>query len=232
MTKGTVEFGSKKIEYSLVFNHRKTLGITVTPDLEVLVKAPSGASPEKIKQVVRKRTPWILKQKEFFLAFYPKQPAKRYVGGETHLYLGKQYRLRVRKGKTESVRLYGKYFRVVCRKPSNVKGLLTEWYWFHAELKFEEILGEWIPRFNNIGVEPSGIKLREMPKRWGSCTPKGRIILNPELIKAPRKCIEYVIIHELCHLVHRNHSRKFIELQTKVMPDWELWKNRLEKLLA
>jgi predicted metal-dependent hydrolase len=71
-----------------------------------------------------------------------------------------------------------------------------------------------------------------MPTRWGSCTPKGKIILNPELIKAPKGCIEYVIIHELCHLVHHDHTQKFIDLQTKEMQDWEKWKNKLEKLLA
>ena len=71
-----------------------------------------------------------------------------------------------------------------------------------------------------------------MPTRWGSCTPRGKIILNPELIKAPKGCIEYVIIHELCHLIYHDHTRKFIDLQTKEMPDWEKWKSKLENLLA
>jgi len=71
-----------------------------------------------------------------------------------------------------------------------------------------------------------------MRTRWGSCTPKGKIILNPELIKAPKACIEYVIVHELCHLVHKNHSQKFFDLQKKEMPDWEKWKNKLERLLV
>jgi predicted metal-dependent hydrolase len=71
-----------------------------------------------------------------------------------------------------------------------------------------------------------------MPTRWGSCTPQGKIILNPELIKAPTPCIEYVIVHELCHLVYHAHSRKFMELQNREMPDWEKWKNKLEQLLA
>ena len=72
----------------------------------------------------------------------------------------------------------------------------------------------------------------KLEKRWGSCTPKGKIILNPELIKAPKGCIEYVIIHELCHLIHHDHTQKFIDLQTKEMKDWEKWKMKLEKLLA
>jgi hypothetical protein len=232
MIKRSIEFGSKTIEYLLVFNHRKTLGITVTPEMQVFVKAPAGAPVTRVDQIVRKRAPWILKQRDFFLAFYPKQPPKRYVGGETHLYLGKQYRLRVRKGKTEMVRLSGKYFSVATHKASGAKSLMAEWYWFHAEYRFNEILEDWLPRFKTMKVQPSGIQLLEMPKRWGSCTAKGKIILNPELIKAPRRCIDYVIVHELCHLVHRNHDREFIELQTRILPDWALWKDRLECFLA
>lgn len=84
----------------------------------------------------------------------------------------------------------------------------------------------------NNKIEPESIVFRDMPTRWGSCTPKGKIILNPELIKAPKGCIEYVIIHELCHLIYLDHTRKFIDLQTKEMPDWEKWKTKLENLLA
>lgn len=232
MTKRSIEFGSKTIEYLLVFNHRKTLGITVTPEMEVVVRAPSDSQAEKIDQLVRKRAPWIIKQKDFFLAFYPKKSAKRYIGGETHLYLGKQYRLKVLKGKSESVKLSGKYFNVVCHRASHVRGLMREWYWFHAEWKFKEIVEESLPRFKRLEVQTPEIQLREMPKRWGSCTPKGKIILNVELAKAPRGCVEYVVVHELCHLVHRNHDKKFIDLQTRMMPDWSIWKDRLERLLA
>jgi len=71
-----------------------------------------------------------------------------------------------------------------------------------------------------------------MKLRWGSCSANGNIILNPELIKAPKACIEYVIIHELCHLLHRNHTKAFFALQSRVMPDWEKWKNKLENFMA
>ncbi len=75
------------------------------------------------------------------------------------------------------------------------------------------------------------IVIREMPTRWGSCTPQNKIILNPELIKAPTGCIEYVIVHELCHLVYRNHTVKFMALQNKELPGWQKWKDKLEKVL-
>ena len=76
------------------------------------------------------------------------------------------------------------------------------------------------------------IVIREMPTRWGSCTPQNKIILNPELIKAPTGCIEYVIVHELCHLVYRNHTVKFMALQNKELPGWQKWKDKLEKVLT
>ena len=98
--------------------------------------------------------------------------------------------------------------------------------------KFHAIAAPLIDKFKKHKVEPSSIVLRDMPTRWGSCTPKGKIILNPELIKAPKGCIEYVIIHELCHLIHHDHTQKFLDLQTKEMKDWEKWKMKLEKLLA
>ena len=71
-----------------------------------------------------------------------------------------------------------------------------------------------------------------MEKRWGSCTRNGKITLNPEMIKAPKACIEYVMVHELCHLVHHNHTRDFYDLQSRMFPDWQKWKDKLEKTLA
>ena len=126
----------------------------------------------------------------------------------------------------------GKFINVTTDDNTRAKQLLQNWYILNAKKKFNIIAQPFIDKFKKYKVEPSSIVLREMPTRWGSCTPKGKIILNPELIKAPKGCIEYVIIHELCHLVHHDHTQKFIDLQTKEMPDWEKWKSKLEKLLA
>ncbi len=230
--KEAIQFGSKNIDFRLEFSDRKSLGITVTPEMEVLVKAPAGTSLEKVKEKIRKKIPWIIKQQSFFLSFQPKTPERRYISGETHLYLGRQYRLQIRIGKPESVKLNGKFFEVTVSDKSRAKDLLKNWYLQHARSKFHSIAQPLIDKFKQHKVGPSSIVLRDMPTRWGSCTPKGKIILNPELIKAPKGCIEYVIIHELCHLIHHDHTQKFIDLQTREMKDWEKWKMKLEKLLA
>jgi predicted metal-dependent hydrolase len=225
-------FGSRTIDFRLEFSDRKTLGITVTPEMEVLVKAPSTATIEKVKEKVRKKAPWIIKQQSYFLSFQPRTTIRKYISGETHLYLGRQYRLSVRIDHEESVKLNGKYLIVSVHEKSRVEEVLSDWYLQQARTKFYSIAQPLIERFRKYDVAPSSIVLLNMPKRWGSCTPKGKIILNPELIKAPRSCIEYVIIHELCHLVHHDHTQKFISLQTNEMKDWEKWKMKLEKLLA
>lgn len=228
----SIQFGSKRINFQVEYSDRKTLGITVTPDLYVLVKAPNDSPIDKIKEKLLKRAAWIIKQQSFFLSFHPKTPPRKYVGGETHLYLGRQYLLKIESGKKDSVKLKGKFIEVQTSNKLRVKGLVKDWYLVHAKTKFKEIAEPLIEKFKRYKVEPDSIVFRYMPTRWGSCTPKGKIILNPELIKAPRGCIEYVIIHELCHLIYHDHTRKFIELQTKDMPDWEKWKMKLENLLA
>jgi predicted metal-dependent hydrolase len=230
--KDLIEFGSKTIYFYLEYSNRKSLGITVTPDMDILVKAPIGTSLEKVQEKIRKRASWIIKQQSFFLSFQPRTSKRKYVNGETHLYLGRQYRLHIEKGSNEYVKLKGQFIEIVARERSRVKSLLDDWYLKHAKEKFSVIAQPLINKFEKYEVEPNSIILREMPTRWGSCTPKGKIILNPKLIKAPKGCIEYVIIHELCHLVYFSHSQKFIELQTQKMPDWEKWKTTLENLLA
>lgn len=227
-----IQFGSRTIDFRLEFSDRKSLGITVTPEMEILVKAPKDTSIDIVKEKIRKKAPWIIKQQSFFLSFHPKTPIRKFISGETHLYLGRQYRLQVQLGKDESVKLKGKFIEVTASEKSRAKDLLNDWYLQHARSKFHEIAQPLIEKFKKYNVSPSSLVLREMPTRWGSCTPKGKIILNPELIKAPKGCIEYVIIHELCHLVHHDHTQKFIDLQTKEMKDWEKWKMKLEKTLS
>ncbi|WP_217605557.1 M48 family metallopeptidase [Chitinophaga sp. GbtcB8] len=227
-----LQYGAIKIQYHLEFSERKTLGITVTPDMAVLVKAPEGTPQERIEEKLEKRARWILKQQSFFLRFYPKQPEKQYRGGESHLYLGRQYRLRVATAKKNEVHFSGKEIQVYHTPKSTAQSVLTNWYRYRAKAKFAEIAEPWIQHFGKYGVQPEGLFMQEMPTRWGSCTAKGKIILNPELIKAPKACIEYIIVHELCHLIHKHHTQKFFQLQSALMPDWEKWKDKLEALMA
>jgi len=227
-----LEFGSEKIEYKLDFVDRKTLGITVQPNKEVLVKAPLNSQIEKIQKKVRKKAPWILKQQDHFLSFEPRTPERLYVSGETHLYLGRQYQLKITISEKEQVKYTGRFIEVFTPNKKRAKSLLLNWYKAKADIWFTKLAEPLVNRFDKYNVSPQKIDIKSMKYRWGSCSTNGRILLNPELIKAPKACIQYVILHELCHLVHRDHTKAFFDLQTKEMPDWEKWKNRLENILA
>ena len=218
--KDCIEYGSVVMEYAVEYRARKTLGICVHPDGSVEVKAPMEAPLEQIRKHVHRRAPWIYKQQRYFSSFGIHTPERKYVSGESHLYLGRQYMLRVVDSERNGVHYKGNILEVECRRRKDVRSL-----------KFEEYAVPLIARFNRYQVKPSAIKLKEMATRWGSCTATGQILLNPRLVCAPRICIEYVIMHELCHLVYRNHTKAFYELLTQEMPDWEKWKMKLEKLM-
>lgn len=228
----SIKYGSEEIVFTLRFRERKTLGITVHPDRSTEVNAPIGSTLEKVEDKVRKRASWILKQQDHFLSFEPRNTTRKYVSGESHYYLGRQYQLLVISSAEETVKLTGAHIEVRTRDKSNAEQLLNEWYLEKAKKWFEGLAQPLVGKFEKYNVQPSKLEIRKMKHRWGSCSTNGRILLNPELIKAPKACIEYVIIHELCHLVHRDHTKAFFDLQEKEFPEWKKWKNKLENLLA
>jgi predicted metal-dependent hydrolase len=227
----TIDYGTSKIAFNVQYSNRKTLTIAVLPNGNVIVKAPGDTTIEAIKKKVHKRASWIIKQQQYFRSFGERTSKRRFISGESHLYLGRQYLLRVTIGKPDCIKYKGRYFEIVCSSKSKAKDLMNDWYRVHAKIKFAEIAEPIIQRFQRYNVEPTVIYIQEMNNRWGSCTNSRKIILNTELIKAARPCIEYVITHELCHLIHRNHTKAFYELLSVEMPDWERWKNKLEQTL-
>jgi predicted metal-dependent hydrolase len=229
-----IKFGSRTIVFNLEYRNRKSLGIKVHPDNQVEVLVPFDAKEEKVLERVKVKAPWILKQIDHFNTYKPSTPARRFINGETHLYLGRQYRLRIVPDDEDVVKAYRGQLWMHSQnpKPEVLKVQLDKWYKERASTVFIELLEEVLPKFKRYKISAPVLSIRTMSKRWGSCTPAGRIILNTELIKAPKGSIEYVIIHELCHLVHHNHTKAFQNLQSRIMPDWSKWKDRLEYSLA
>lgn len=224
-------FGTTIIEYELTYSERKTLAIHVYPDCSVVVDAPLGSSMTDIEQKIYKRGGWILHQQRQFQDYAPANPLpRRYVSGESYRYLGRQYRLKVIEGTVVGVRLSRGYLTVNIRDRNDrnqIAALLDGWYRSHAKRVFQERLKVCFPRVESLGVEDPPLAIRNMKSRWGSCTPSGRIILNLKLIQAPKDLIDYVILHELCHLKEHNHSPAFYALLDKVLPGWPTLKKRL-----
>lgn len=228
-----VTYGTKTIDFQISRTRRKTLAIEVHPDSTVQLIAPENATLPDIKKKVVKRGRWIVKQQYYFEQFLPHTPLREYVSGETHYYLGKRYVLKVVKDTDKSVKLKGGRLLVSTPDTNNakVKALMASWYYNHAKRKFQSILDEALLKFKKENIVLERMDIKRMKNRWGSCTNKGVVTLNPELIKAPSKCIEYVILHELCHLSVPNHKKEFYALLENKMPNWKKWKNYLERTL-
>lgn len=231
----SINYGTKELFFELKQTNRKSLSIEVYPDNSIKVLAPLKSSLIDIKKVVLKKSRWIIKQQNYFGQFLPKTPEREYVSGETHYYLGKGYLLKIRPGTENIIKLKGGCFYVEYKgnKPQNTtKNLLAKWYYQHADKKFSAISNQVFSQFKEFHLEKPILEIKRMSKRWGSCHQNGKIIINPEIIKAPTKCIEYVIIHEMCHLVQFNHNKQFYNLLSEKMSNWEKWKNRLEQNLS
>lgn len=205
----------------------KNITLKVMPSGEAILTAPNAASDEHINFIIKKRARWIEKKREFFGSY--RVPEKEYVSGEDFRYLGRSYRLKIIQAKQECIKLQRGYLEVFVKDKNDLerkRNLVYGWYREKALIYFLNILQE----LNKIVKKDiKSVKIRQMKTRWGSCDPhKSCINLNIELIKKPKECIKYVIFHELAHLVHPNHSKRFYDYLSVYMPDWQKRKENLE----
>ena len=233
-TKSAITYAGESIPFQLSYSARKSLEIAVHPDGSVVVKAPQGTDEAVVEQRVCRRARWIKRQIRYFAQFDPRTPRRRFVGGESHLYLGRKYRLKIRRSERDVVALKGGFFHIqaVDEKPDHIAMLLEKWYRGRANVYFSQVFEECWSFFRKRGANKPLLKIRKMKTRWGSFSSKGRITLNLELIKAPRECIEYVVTHELCHLLHPHHGTEFYGLLESALPDWIKRKHKLEETLS
>ena len=231
-----LQYGEREIQYAVIRRPRKTLEIAVEPDTSVLVTAPLDATLDAIEAKLRKRAAWVTRQQRYFSQFLPRTPERRFLAGETHLYLGRQYRLKVVPHVQQGVKLIRGYIVVHSHRPSQtevVRDLVQAWYHERAHLKLPERIELCLERFPKPeAFRPKGLIIRQTKQRWGSLSPAGRLLLNRRLVQAPVDAIDYVITHELCHTTEPHHGAAFFDLLGKVMPDWERRKQRLERVMA
>jgi predicted metal-dependent hydrolase len=228
-----VPYGSKNITFALEYSPRKTLAIEVHPDRSIIVKAPVDATIESIESKVIHRAAWIAKQQRGFDRYAPPLPAAECISGEGYRYLGRQYRLKLIESAIDRVRLWQGRLEVCVSTPRDrerVETIVTQWFRDRAIFIFSQRYHYCTKLVIPYQIKPDrGFELRTMSKRWGSCTPTSRIFLNPLLISAPKDCIDYVIIHELCHLRFPNHSTSFYQLLASILPDYRYRKDYLDR---
>jgi len=207
--------------------------IKVHPDCTVAVTAPENASDEDVLVAVKKRSRWIYQQLRDFRQQMEHVTPRKYVSGETHYYLGKRYMLKVITAPEAepTVKLLRGTIELTVRKNQAevVRELLSSWYKTRAKEVFAKRLDAMLEQALWVSERPS-LRIQTMQTQWGSCSPSGRLTLNPHLVKTARECIDYVILHELCHIAEHNHSERFYRLLAQVMPKWKSIKERLDSL--
>ena len=230
-----VLYGSESIEYEVVSSPgRRTLGIEVRPDLRVIVRAPVNCDAATVATRVRRRSKWISKQIEHFQQFRPRTPPRCYLPGETHKYLGRQYRLRLIEGELTEIKLLQGQMLIYSPKrlePRDVRNLLQRWFRQRAKEVYSAVLRDCSSLFRAGDFASVRLSVRIMQTRWGSMSSAKLMTLNASLVHAPKNCIEYVVMHELCHLVHPHHGPAFLRLLTRMMPDWEARKRKLDEAM-
>ena len=220
----------RQIDCEIVRSQRRTVAIQIHPDKRIELKVPLLYNIDEVEPFLVKHHRWIFNRLD--APEKKSREPKKFVDGEMHYFLGKQYPLRIIispentvEFRDDTIIVYAKY------NVSDLMAVLLErWYYQQAHQVFQEISIPLMKQMEKYNVFPKSFTIKKMKTRWGSCSSKGSINLNLDLIKLPEGCIKAVILHELCHLVHMNHSKEFYALMTAEMPDWKVWDKQLKFL--
>lgn len=214
----------KDFNYKIIrTRRRRTTSVQVSPQNEVSVIVPDNLPEVEIENIIRKKTPWIInKIKTNEAVRHPTKP-KEYVSGEAFSYLGRNYRLKIVEGTKRPVELKnGRFYVYVPVHEKNreklIQSALDDWYSSHAKRKLRSRVEMYADR---VGVSFNNIRVKKLKSRWGSCTKEGNINFNWRIIMAPMSIVDYVVVHELCHLKYHNHSKDFWKLLGQMIPDYK-----------
>jgi len=236
MQKRSFFYGKHKIDYIIKRKKVKNINLVIYNDLTVVVSANNKVTVQYIQEFLDKKAKWIFEKLEYFKQNKSVKIEKEYVSGETFRYLGKQYRLKVFEDSKNYIKFYRGHIHLYVKNRSDIdlkKKLISYWYKDKAEEKFDILLDKMSIKMQKYGISKPKMRLRKMKTRWGSCLiNKNEIILNSELIKADKFCIEYVILHELIHFKFAHHDNDFYNMLDILMPDWRSRKNTLDTEIA
>ncbi len=225
---GVFEFEGERLPYRLSYSRRRTLAIHVFADGRIELRVPLGCTRAQAEAFLRERGDWV-RRKQRELSQRPPPPLPEYAEGSLQPYLGRHYALRLERRRPERVDLRGDLLWVRS-EAERVEPLLRRWYRRCAGVVFQARLRACYEQAALPDVPFPELGIRVMRSRWGSCSSRGRVNLNLELIKYPIELIDYVIVHELCHFLEFNHSPRFYAHMERLMPDWPQRRRRLNEL--
>jgi len=229
-----VVWGERRISAELRRTARRVLRIDVQPTGRVIVSAPADGDLDLIHQRVKRKSSWIFRELDRIASWPAPTPPRQFLSCETHLLLGRQYRLSVERAEKPGISVEGARLNILAvdaEDRGECARLLKAFYAATARHVFRERLTAMAPPFVRKGMHMPALIIRAMSKRWGSFTAAGRIVLNVDLVRASPLLIDYVICHELAHAFFADHGKGWRDLLSTVMPDWESRKARLEAVL-
>jgi predicted metal-dependent hydrolase len=236
MSQHSVPYGNERIHFTVRRDPgrpRTKVAIHVEADGRVTVDAPADATAEAIRGAVQTRAPWITLHRDAARKRMAQVLPREYVSGEALYYLGRRYRLKVLADphSRPGAAIRGSFIEVIVhqRNGDAVRAVLETWYRARAREVLDQRMATLGSPLRWLRSLPP-IRLQAMKLQWGSCSPAGRLTLNPALVRAPRECIDYVLLHELCHLQHHNHSPAFYRTLDRHLPDWRAVKERLDAM--
>jgi hypothetical protein len=193
---------------------------------------PYLTSLKTINRIVKEKYDWIVKHRDNYRQLDSSNLNRNYVSGEVHLFRGIESVLKIEQSSKSYIHFIDSTIQIGIPKtddPKAIRRLLYTGYKNEAIKHFPELIRKVLAEKESYGFMPKGLVVRTMKRRWGSCSNKGIITLSTELIKLSDLYIEYVIIHELCHLKHHNHGPRFYELLSEVFPEWKPVRKELKK---
>lgn len=186
----------------------------------VSIAVPKALETERIEQLLKDKHRWI-KEKLYLHQQQQPAPKREMLSGEAFPYLGRNYRLKITTGKLQPVKLLHGRLQVVVPKAMRhehiIRDMLTHWYRLQAEIRFKEKVKRYA---SVVGVEPTDVSVKTFKSRWGSCNVKGEVQFHWKVIMAPNRIVDYVVVHELCHLKHHDHSPAFWKSVERIVPDY------------
>ena len=204
---------------------RRTVSISVKPDCSVRLLVPANLPEKKIIELIKQKSSWVESKIAYFQELQKCYKEKKYVSGECFKYLGRSYRLKiVQNDENKDVKLMNGEFNIPM--PSGLQEgeqtlltirRLSTWYQNHALIRLEEKVRRYSAE---VGLSPTSVGVKGYKSRWGTCHLDGRIYFNWRIIIAPHSVVDYLVVHELCHLVHHNHSKRYWKQVETILPDY------------
>ena len=222
-----IEYKGKKIYFTIIKKKVKNINLSINKDNKITVSIPNKMSKQKAIEFVQEKSEWIIKKQKYYNSFLVEKEENKFENGDTVYFLGKKYVLEIKPSKENVIILKNNNIEIYIKERYNsdksyIEKIYEKWIKEYSLEYISRLTNKFQKDLEKLGIPKPIIKIRKLNSSWGKCIPvKKEIVYNSKLIKTPIECIEYVVLHELSHFKHPNHSKNFYSFIEKFMPDWK-----------